>query len=80
MIGSGWADINIGVSVGILVETSVRVGFGCSFITTDFAVGKAWVVRALGLGVLVGFISGVRDGIGVDVEIFALGSCVAVVG
>ena len=80
MIGSGWADMNIGVAVGILVGTGVGVGFGCSVITADFAVGKAWVITSLGLGKLVGFSSVVRDGIGVAVGIFALGSCEAVAG
>ena len=80
MIGSGWGEMNIGVAVGILVGNGVRVGFVCSVGVTGVAVRKAWGVRALGLGILVGFGSGVCDGIGVAVEILALGSCVAVAG
>ena len=80
MIGSGWAGMYIGVAVGILVGNGVRVGFVCSVRATGFAVRKAWGVRALELGILVGFGSGVRDRIGVAVEIFALGTCVAVAG
>jgi len=72
--------MNIGVAVGILVGNGVRVGVGRSVGTTGVAVRKAWGVRTLGLGMPVGFGSGVRDGIGVAVEIFVLGSCVAVTG